>query len=63
MHEKIYEVRELSKKGNLEGVLGMRNEIALFTSQLQEMQQRASLTSIFSGIMKTAANEDDLKIY
>jgi hypothetical protein len=27
------------------------------------MQQRASLTSIFSSIMRTAANEDDLKIY
>lgn len=38
LHEKIYEVRELSKKGNLEGVLGLRGDITLFTSQLQEMQ-------------------------
>ena len=41
----------------------MKGEIAIFTAQLQEMQQRASLTSMFSGILKTGSTDDDLKIH
>lgn len=56
-------MKELSKLGKLEKVLTMKGDIAIFTGQLQEMQQRASLTSMFSSILKTGSTDDDLKIY
>ena len=42
LQQKINQVRELCKVGELQKVLKMRQENDLFTSQLQEIQQRAT---------------------
>ena len=41
----------------------MRSELAVFTTQLQEMEQRSSLTFMFSSYLNLSQVNDDLKVF
>ena len=60
---KIHEIKEICKKSDVEEALVMRQDLMSFTRQLQELEQRSSVTSMFSSYLKITQNDDDLFIY
>mmetsp|Transcript_24948 Transcript_24948/g.38754 ORF Transcript_24948/g.38754 Transcript_24948/m.38754 type:complete len:238 (+) Transcript_24948:1905-2618(+) len=63
LQPKINEIKENCKRNDLEGALTMRKELKLFSTQLQELEQRSTITSMCSRYLKITTHHDDLEIY
>lgn len=45
---KLVEIKEYCKRNDLDNALRMRSEMGVFSSQLQEMEQKSTISSMFS---------------
>ena len=63
LQEKLLKIKDLCKKGNLEQALLMRKELAEFKQQLQELEERSTLTQMFHTYLKLPQEDEDLLIY
>jgi len=60
---KIKQIKDYCKQNNLVSALSMQQDLRMLTHQLLELEQRASVTSMFSSYLKNYAQDDDLSLY
>ena len=56
------EIRDICKNNNLEKALEMQEDLVVFIYQIRELEERSSMTGMFSTYIRTSQNDDDLKI-
>ena len=63
LQKSINVIRNHCKHNDLEKALLMHGDLVVFTYQVRELEDRSSITGMFSSYLRCQRNDDDLKLY
>ena len=63
LQKKVNHIREICKHNDLDKALKMHGDLVLFVHQIRELEERSSITGMFSTYMRCNRYDDDLKLY